>query len=100
MLAVAVIVFFSQVFNSSTLTLAGALLLSGKLAGILFNGMIKGEKFTGWDKIEKSEKVQECIDEYIQQCESENRVTLDIEDSARESMTLPDAMTLPYVSTV
>ena len=100
LLALAIIVFFREVFNSSTLVEAGAVMLSGKLAGILFNGMIKGEKFTGWDKIEKSEKVQECIDEYIQQCESENRVTLDIEDSARESMTLPDAMTLPYVSTV
>ena len=100
LLALAIIVFFREVFNSSTLVEAGAVMLSGKLAGILFNGMIKGEKFTGWDKIEKSEKVQECIDEYIQQCESENRVTLDIEDSARESMTLSDAMTLPYVSTV
>ena len=79
MLAVAVIVFFSQVFNSSTLTLAGALLLSAKLAEILFNGMFKGEKFTGWDKIEKSEKVEECIDKYIKQCESEN-VNIVIED--------------------
>ena len=79
LLAVAVIVFFSQVFNSSTLTLAGALLLSAKLAEILFNGMFKGEKFTGWDKIEKSEKVEECIDKYIKQCESEN-VDIVIED--------------------
>ena len=97
LLAVAIIVFFSEVFNSSRLVEAGALVLSGKLTGILFNGMIKGEKFKGLDKIDKSEKVQECVDKYIEQsagfnevkpkpkhCESE-KVTLDIEDSARES---------------
>ena len=91
LLAVAIIVFFSEVFNSSTLVEAGALILSGKLTGILFNGMTKGEKFKGWDKIEKSEKVQEYIDKYIEksevfnkvkpkpkQCENE-KVTLDIE---------------------
>ena len=79
LLALAIIVFFGEVFNSSTLVEAGAVMLSGKLTGILLNGMIKGEKFTGWDKIEKSKKVQEYIDKYIKQCESE-KVTLDIED--------------------
>ena len=100
LLALAIIVFFGEVFNSSTLVEAGAVILSGKLTGMLLNGMNKGEKFTGWDKIEKSEKVQECIVAYIRQCERENRATLDIEDSARENMTLPDAMTWSYVSTV
>ena len=73
LLALAIIVFFGEVFNSSTLIKAGAVMLSGKLTGILLNGIIKGEKFTGWDKIEKSKKVQECIDKYVKQPrESEN----------------------------
>lgn len=79
MLALAIIVFFGEVFNSSTLVEAGAVLLSGKLTGILFNGLIKSEKFKGWDKIKKSEKIKGSIDKYIKQCENEEE-KLEIED--------------------
>lgn len=58
LLALAIIVFFGEMFHSSTLVEAGAVLLSGKLTGILFNGLIKSEKFKGWDKIKKSKKNQ------------------------------------------
>ena len=86
LLALAIIVFFGEVLNSSTLVEAGAVLLSGKLTGIILNGLIRSEKFTGWDKIEKSKKIKESIDEYITLRECEE-VTLDIEDPAWEIMT-------------
>lgn len=73
LLALAIIVFFGEVLNSSTLVQAGAVLLSGKLTGTVFNGLIKSEKFTGWDKIEKSEKIKEFVDERINQLVKEEK---------------------------
>ena len=77
LLALAIIVFFGEVFHSSTLVEAGAVLLSGKLTGILFNGLIKSEKFKGWDRIKKSEKIKESIDKYIKQCEEEKKLEIE-----------------------
>lgn len=57
LLVLVIIVFFREVFNFLILVEVGVVMLSGKFVGILFNGMIKGEKFIGWDKIEKLEKV-------------------------------------------
>lgn len=74
LLALAIIVFFGEVLNSSTLVQAGAVLLSGKLTGTVFSGLIKSEKFTGWDKIEKSEKIKEFVDERINQLVKETEV--------------------------
>ena len=79
LLALAIIVFFGEVFNSSTLVQAGAVLLSGKLTGTLFNGLIKSEKFTGLDKIEKSKEIKELVEEWINWRVNE-ATTLDIED--------------------
>jgi len=73
MLALAIIIFFGEVFNSSTLVEAGAVLLSGKLTGILFNGLITSAKFKGWEKMEKSEKIKLSVDNYIKQFEGIER---------------------------
>ena len=67
LLALAIIVFFGEVFNSSALVQSGAVLLTGKFTGILFNGLVGSEKFTGWDKINKSEKIKESVGEWISQ---------------------------------
>ena len=79
LLALAIIVFFGEVFNSSTLVQAGAVLLSGKLTGILFNGLIKREKFSGLGKIKKSKEIKELVEEWINRRVNEE-TTLDIED--------------------
>lgn len=85
LLALAIIVFFGGVLNSSTLVEAGAVLLSGKLTRTLFNGLIKSEKFTGWEKIEKSQKIKESVDTWINQPVNEEK-TLANEGSVEESV--------------
>ena len=73
MLALAMIIFFGEVFNFSSKVEVGAVLVSGRLTAILFNEVIKSAKFKGWDKIKKSEKIKLSVDNYMKQFEGFER---------------------------
>ncbi|KAJ7379021.1 hypothetical protein OS493_018815 [Desmophyllum pertusum] len=86
-----IIVFFGEEYHSSPLVSGGAVLLSGKLTGMLFRGLLnKPEQFHGWDKIEKSKTIKQEVEDWIKG-EDYPRSTWDVEMEILEPDTQPDS---------
>jgi len=63
-LALSSIIFFGNSYNISTVVSTITVFVSGVIPGLFFNGLTKGENFSGWAKITMKREIETAVQAY------------------------------------